>query len=135
MITVCRTTEMSTVTHPPFFLSLPADSIRTSSNMTATSSGYCCAPSEMMPTTPRQVLSVALWPQRLRRRLLDGDRVPRRFEHQPFLQREILQRLVGERFLLVLLHLDVAGVERVARHTGAAGRFFALLFHHLVQAI
>src|SRR3954447_6455624 len=103
MITVWRTTEMSTVTQPPFFLSLPADSIRTSSNMTATSSGYCCAPSEMMPTTPREPsLLLFLRPQTLRRSLLDRDRVPRRFQHEPFLQREVLQRLIRERFLLVL---------------------------------
>src|SRR4051812_11044129 len=33
MIATCRTAEISAVTQPPFFLSRPADSIRTSSNM------------------------------------------------------------------------------------------------------
>src|SRR4051794_25453770 len=71
-------------------------------------------------------LLLALRSQAFRLRLLDGDRVPRRFQHESFLQREVFQRLIGERFLLVLLHLDLAGVQRVARDAGAAGGFFAL---------
>src|SRR5256885_1221730 len=68
MITTCRTPEISAVTQPPFFLSFPADSIRTSSNI--------CRPSgsELMPTWS---LSCPVWRRLSPRRARRAPRSPR----------------------------------------------------------
>src|SRR5262245_20257350 len=63
------------------------------------------------------------WPHgfdRLRGRRFRGGGGCFRFQGNAFFGGKICKRLVGERLLLCLLHLDAAGIHRVAGHAGAA---------------